>query len=933
MRKLLLLFIALLTGVSGAWAQRAVTAGSQVTSESNLVSGKAYLLQHQGNGTNTPWIEDAGANYNCPNSAGNCNTAAIWYLYNNGDGTWKIKNYHTGMYWPKPTENANLVGTTEENAGSWTLNFSDGVTAPTCNGYRLNRNTPYLVGWDSGSGSVTKVKIYEVSETFNTLIDDLKGKKITVGDAVSSFTTNKWYVIRCNTPEDGGYYRGTIFETPGALYHNGNTTMSHDSKWLFRFEDAGETDKYYVETAYGNFFKDFTHNAQIGTCAPYRGKEKITVAKINSTDGHFYFKSETSGVIMDANGLASGVTSGNVVGWNTTVPSGTGGNNDWGIYEVEISDIVPTASEIYTINNLNTDRGPLIYAPWKSTKWVWISGKDDAAALDASNPNHQWIFYPTGTSGQYYLYNVGYQKFVIPVKGGTYSGYSWAFSSDAVAVSLVRQSNGTYKISTATGSVCMSVSKDYTGPIINYDDDGAEFTLTEVAEANSSITTQLNTALGKLIDSQTALTAKPSSNGWYAIKIQSSTNDASYANNYVYTLETEYNNSGTYYPLHHINPVKLRPAIDDALYYFYITQSGAYYMIQLPNGRRIRTNGTYFPLTSVEGSTVDIQYRDGGFFRFVASYKYADAYANFIGETGTADRTKYDIYPINLTTAGLTAWTVSIGSSTGNEKLVCSRSDASGLTSVYNNGYIFLPTGTTPTASDFSVTGGSYGYDYQITVNDGAKTITATPGHSFTLNKVGDQSWATLSLTYDATIPGIMNGGALVYTVSIVGERAKLEGEYTTSKATTLNEIPANVGVLVCANTFGETPAPTLFATKATTLSNPISNEGNALQPNDSEKTELAANEYVLGTSSGEIGFWKLGEGKKLAANKAYLTVPGGGSVKGYAIDFDFVNGINEISSSSSPIFEGSVYTLSGQRLSKPVKGINIINGKKLLVK
>lgn len=146
-QKLTTLLLLAAGAVTKSNAQVAVTVGSQVTEASNIVSGKAYLLQHQGNNTNTPWLEDAGTHYNCPNSTGNCNMASVWYLIDNGDGTWKIENAYTGKYWPKPTGNANLVGTDAANAGHWALNFSNGVAAPTCNGFRLN--VTHLI-WSDG---------------------------------------------------------------------------------------------------------------------------------------------------------------------------------------------------------------------------------------------------------------------------------------------------------------------------------------------------------------------------------------------------------------------------------------------------------------------------------------------------------------------------------------------------------------------------------------------------------------------------------------------------------------------------------------------------------------------------------------------------------------------------------------------------------------
>ena len=43
--------------------------------------------------------------------------------------------------------------------------------------------------------------------------------------------------------------------------------------------------------------------------------------------------------------------------------------------------------------------------------------------------------------------------------------------------------------------------------------------------------------------------------------------------------------------------------------------------------------------------------------------------------------------------------------------------------------------------------------------------------------------------------------------------------------------------------------------------------------------------------------------------------------------------GIDSLTPNPSPEREGGIYNLAGQRLSKPQKGINIMNGKKMLIK
>lgn len=97
---------------------------------------------------------------------------------------------------------------------------------------------------------------------------------------------------------------------------------------------------------------------------------------------------------------------------------------------------------------------------------------------------------------------------------------------------------------------------------------------------------------------------------------------------------------------------------------------------------------------------------------------------------------------------------------------------------------------------------------------------------------------------------------------------------------------------------------------------------------------------YVLGkdaTNSNRIGFYHVNnENFALNANRAYLKLDGSGDpahVKGYVISFDFDD--DDATGVTSPLEEtgegASIYNLSGQRLNKMQKGINIVNGKKVL--
>lgn len=384
---------------------------------------------------------------------------------------------------------------------------------------------------------------------------------------------------------------------------------------------------------------------------------------------------------------------------------------------------VPTASEIYTINNTNSYRGALTYDPTQSTQWIWSSGKTGATAFNANSVNCQWILYPTGDEGQYYLYNVGAQKFAMVRSDGNY-GNTWAFSPSAVPVTLEPQSDGRYFIKSATGNIYMSVSNNYTGPIITYyanGDGGLPFTITKVADTSSEITAQVTAAVNKLIHNTTKLSSAPITDGWYAIKIQSRDGQTGYTNDFLYSFVTEYYNGGntTYYPLGHTSLAKLRPSMADATYFFHIIPNGSNFQWQMPNGKYLKKNDSgKFPTSTADASDITIGFENN--YTYFYNGTYADAYDNFVGETGTMGRTKYDVYPINLTTAGLTAWKVIITGGSADTQLTCTRSDISGLTSVYNNGYFFLPTGEKPLNSEFTLEG-----MVSCIVDEDAKTITA----------------------------------------------------------------------------------------------------------------------------------------------------------------------------------------------------------------
>jgi hypothetical protein len=85
---------------------------------------------------------------------------------------------------------------------------------------------------------------------------------------------------------------------------------------------------------------------------------------------------------------------------------------------------------------------------------------------------------------------------------------------------------------------------------------------------------------------------------------------------------------------------------------------------------------------------------------------------------------------------------------------------------------------------------------------------------------------------------------------------------------------------------------------------------------------------YALAQLNEKVGFYRVDDGVTVPKGKAYLNE--GSSVKGFTFVFDDEStAIKTIS--DSPLKGENIYNLVGQRISKMQRGINIINGKKVL--
>ena len=91
---------------------------------------------------------------------------------------------------------------------------------------------------------------------------------------------------------------------------------------------------------------------------------------------------------------------------------------------------------------------------------------------------------------------------------------------------------------------------------------------------------------------------------------------------------------------------------------------------------------------------------------------------------------------------------------------------------------------------------------------------------------------------------------------------------------------------------------------------------------------------YIFGEQDGDLGFYPIEEKATLLAQTAYLQLPSSFVAAGVKVSVvfedDVIDGIEEFRISDS---DAMIYDLAGRRLGKTKHGINIVNGKKILVK
>ncbi len=207
-----------------------------------------------------------------------------------------------------------------------------------------------------------------------------------------------------------------------------------------------------------------------------------------------------------------------------------------------------------------------------------------------------------------------------------------------------------------------------------------------------------------------------------------------------------------------------------------------------------------------------------------------------------------------------------------------------------------------------------------VTTSDGTETASCdvtVEGYFVTANQADGAYWSTF---YSNEANYQASEGTQVFAVNLTGD------------AIEMTEISDRIVVsgqgVVLKSTSGSITMTRTNATPAGDFS------GNSLTGTMSSLTN-PGNAYVLNKGTNGVGFYRLASSGIIGANKAYLTYSGS-FVREFFLFEDDATGINEELRSFSSMKsmkneESSIYNLAGQRVQKMQRGINIVNGKKVL--
>lgn len=211
------------------------------------------------------------------------------------------------------------------------------------------------------------------------------------------------------------------------------------------------------------------------------------------------------------------------------------------------------------------------------------------------------------------------------------------------------------------------------------------------------------------------------------------------------------------------------------------------------------------------------------------------------------------------------------------------------------------------------------GYWKSTAVDEGSAIVLSNTLPAINLNESNGKHYATYCLPFAAQAPE----GVKAYAGTVSNGSVKLT-EYANGV------IPANKGVLLVSD--NATSATFTLANDAdvTAIDNDLKGVTAATELTGVDNSERVR---IFSTKDGVAGFYKPNSNiTSLAANKAYVMAPA--TEGALALNFGGnVTGINSVSDNAAMPNNVEIYDLAGRRVNHAVKGVYVVNGKKIIVK
>lgn len=501
-------------------------------------------------------------------------------------------------------------------------------------------------------------------------------------------------------------------------------------------------------------------------------------------------------------------------------------------------------------------------------------------------------YYSTPAAGTYYLYDMLSNQFLN-------TSYK-AFTSSPVAVTLTEPETGKFTISAGSDYLKIGTYKNMylwnngnsTDTYWTFEKDGDEYYIktSEFSEGNSYITSNKPWYLY----GDNAYYVSPGCSQWALI---------TEANYYKYLADQ------TTIP---------------STYYTTTPSAGTYYLYNIAqNGFIYRGgDGNYAGLKATPATLTLISNGSGAFYIKFDDGKYL--------KTGTANK----CYVWTDATDESYAWTFeSFHEVSGLFTLKCYSSDESKDMYLYSNGIGArgVNGGTIPDANRTN-------YAWAL-ISEANYTAWQ---NSFALNESTDFSITRDIYNVNPTVTKSMTAG--VWNTFVVPFDMAIPSGWTVVEPTSFSDGTLSFGTASSIEAgkpylVKPTSAVTSFTATDVTLKkdlNPTAVGTGTTVTMSGTYTKIDAvpeGSYVLHTDN---KLYKVNSTVSLKPFRAYFTVSDPAAVKANVIGLNFdgeTTGVNSLSPDPSPVSEGSIYNLAGQRMSKLQRGVNIVNGKKVSVK